>query len=373
MANVTTSVLVCFTTIIIGMLLVVQTLVNTKASIHFSIQIFGCALPFTIGTGLLTLLVILEGHLSQSNDNSNRKPLFAWSSAPPWYLFLAGTVGVCLLTVGLVVTFYLGSAMFWVPLVVGQISCSALLDHFGVSLNGERKPFSIVKAFAMGCTFAGAALSVYRKIAAELHSTSLGVGVVVGLVITSLLTGCILPFQAVINREASKLLASKLTAVWWSFLEGATLSNVILLVQLCVDQSAAKTFPARFNDSQWFMYLGGAIGVVYVASALWFTGIVGFELYFVCLVSGQLAGSLLFDSVNTEISGSGADVSSSGIAVMERIFGIFLVIVGACLIKLKLPGSWQGRNRNSDYSSDADVRYAHVEANLEVSAALEHL
>lgn len=233
-------------------------------------------------------------------------------------------------------TYYVGSALFYVPLVVGQITCSAVVDHYGISLNGESKAFSTVKGVAIVFVFFGAGLSVYNQLVAELNQND-NVGLIVGCVLVSLFVGLIIPFQAVLNREAANLLSSRLQSVWWSFMEGTLLCCLILLVQLCIDPSVAKEFPARFADSKWYMYFGGCIGGVYVASALWFTGIIGFELYFVCLVSGQMAGSMVFDTV--PLVTAPAKVTNNDLVRAQKIIGILLVVLGAVLIKVKMPSS----------------------------------
>ena len=86
------------------------------------------------------------------------------------------------------------------------------------------------------------------------------------------------------------------------------------------------------------MYFGGPLGVLYVGSAILFTGWIGFESYFVCLVTGQLVGSLVFESIgvfHTPV------YSASGRALAERIIGIVLVIAAACLIRLPVE-HWLG-------------------------------
>ena len=101
----------------------------------------------------------------------------------------------------------------------------------------------------------------------------------------------------------------------------------MLACYLGADAAHAAQFPALFASSVGVQYLGGAIGVVYVASTIFVTGAIGSSLYFVSLVCGQLAGSTLLDAVGP----FGAPVIVAG---GLRIAGIVLVLLSAAAMQL---------------------------------------
>jgi transporter family-2 protein len=47
----------------------------------------------------------------------------------------------------------------------------------------------------------------------------------------------------------------------------------------------------------WWAYLGGLLGIVYIAIAAWVVPIVGVLLFVLLSIAGQLAGALVLDAV----------------------------------------------------------------------------
>jgi transporter family-2 protein len=293
----------CIASIVIGMFLVLQTILNSSMSHHFSIPIWGSVNSFGVALALLTFSVYVEvtvhnGRQRYGNDTDepNKLPFLLMATKPRWFHLLPGLIGLVYVTGALVMTAYIGTALFFLPLVIGQISGSTFLDIRGIGKPAE--PLTIRKVFVIVTTLAGAALTVFGKIKDSLQSLSVSVGVLVVCVVLAFMIGTSIPFQAMLNRRVAAELVhgSKLQATWWSFCVGFLISLVVLTVQLCLDTKHANQFPARYADSLWYMYLGGPLGLVYVLSGVVFTGIIGFEGYFVSIITGQLLCSLIIES-----------------------------------------------------------------------------
>jgi transporter family-2 protein len=125
------------------------------------------------------------------------------------------------------------------------------------------------------------------------------------------------------------MLHSRLQSTWWSFFFGTSLSFFILIITLLSDLSAAARYPEFFATSQWIFYIGGILGVLYVWSALTFTVTLGSALYFVSLISGQLVGSAVLDSLGA----FGSQVINPGV---YRSVGIALVLLSAIAMQLRV-------------------------------------
>lgn len=131
--------------------------------------------------------------------------------------------------------------------------------------------------------------------------------------------GVLAPVQALLNRHASALLPSRLQATWWSFAIGDIAAILIFVIEMSANPAEAKAFEGRMDDAPVYIYFGGFIGAIFIASTIIVTGIIGSAPYFVCLVCGQIVGSVLVE----EIGALGAVTRSPGIM---RIFGEWLLL-----------------------------------------------
>ncbi len=248
-------------TLLVGLLVAAQVLLNSRLSAHFGLGIFATAVSFLTGLAYLTALCLAEAR-------ALGLPLLRWRAAPRPHLLLPGVLGVAFVTAGNAITPLVGSSVFWVSVVVGQLTMSALLDATGFSLAGRAIPLSAGKAALLVVAAVGAAMAV----ADGLGAASASAGTLVGCSLAAVLVGTLMPLQAALNRHAAALLPSRLAATWWSFAAGTALSLLVLACYLGADAARAAQFPALFASSVGVQYLGGAIGVVYVASTIFVTG-----------------------------------------------------------------------------------------------------
>jgi len=59
-------------------------------------------------------------------------PSAAQLSKAPWWSWIGGMMGACLVLAGVTLSHRLGAATFVALIIVGQLSSSVLLDHFGL-------------------------------------------------------------------------------------------------------------------------------------------------------------------------------------------------------------------------------------------------
>lgn len=322
-------IVVCLLSILVGMMMVVQAILNGTLSAHFGVPIWGSVVNFGTALGLLTLIVPVEMNYvnarvvipSENEAVPEKLPFLLLSKRPPWYLLVAGVIGLAYVTCSLILIGYIGTALFFLPSVVGQIICSSFIDVVGID-KPEPSPLTARRCLVICSTLAGAVLTVFGKIKHSVSTMTISVGAMIGCVIVSLVIGFIIPFQAVLNRRVTAQLVhgSKLQATWWSFCEGFVMSLFVLTIQLCLAPKQARAFPSRYEDSRWYMWLGAPLGLLYVFSGILFTGIIGFESYFVSLVTGQLICSLIVESIGV------LTVSKENVGIFP-IVGVVLVIV----------------------------------------------
>lgn len=84
-------------------------------------------------------------------------PSLGGLSAAPWYLWLGGLFGAVYVTAAIMYAPQLGAAVFMAAVVVGQMLCSLVLDHYGLAGFSER-PVSLVRLLGAALLVAGVLL-----------------------------------------------------------------------------------------------------------------------------------------------------------------------------------------------------------------------
>ena len=118
-----------------------------------------------------------------------------------------------------------------------------------------------------------------------------GFGLVLIAVFIGLFAGCLLGTQPSINGQLGKSLEHPLQASLISFTSGTA---IILLLSV-----ASGVFPPVFTtsprDLPWWIWFGGAIGVILVTSSLILVPKVGSLPWFAAVMTGQTLAALLLD------------------------------------------------------------------------------
>ena len=134
--------------------------------------------------------------------------------------------------------------------------------------------------------------------------------------------GACIAIQAPVNAMLGRGLAMPAAAACVSFLSGAVILAVVVL--------ATASFEGRSPDwrgpALWLYVAGGALGTVYVTTAIFLTPRIGAAAVMAFAVSGQLLAGILLDRIGF-----------LGMAVREisvgRIAGAMLLVVGALMIR----------------------------------------
>lgn len=134
--------------------------------------------------------------------------------------------------------------------------------------------------------------------------------------------GACIAIQAPVNALLGRGLSMPVAAACISFFSGAIVLGIVML--------ATTSFEGRAPDWRgpdlWLYVAGGALGTVYVTTAIYLTPRIGAAAVMAFAVSGQLLAGILLDRIGF-----------LGMAVREisvgRIAGALLLVAGALMIR----------------------------------------
>lgn len=134
--------------------------------------------------------------------------------------------------------------------------------------------------------------------------------------------GAALPFQAGINAQLATWLHSPVRAAFVSFLTGA----IVLVIAAAL---VFKPLPSggRLGHAPWWVWLGGALGALYVVSSIVSAPKLGAATLIALIVAGQALASLLIDHFGW-VGFEQKHVSAG------RILGMLLVGAGVALVRV---------------------------------------
>jgi transporter family-2 protein len=152
------------------------------------------------------------------------------------------------------------------------------------------------------------------------------------LSLASFAGGAALATQASLNARLSVPLKTPLGGASLSFLGGFL---ALLLLVAVSDLGMTAKAPSGKPLHWWLWVLPGVVGSFYVTMGTFLGPKLGFSLFFVCIVCGQLAGALLIDRFGV------LDIPKSELSA-SKLGSVALVLVGAVLAvveRLQLSGS----------------------------------
>jgi transporter family-2 protein len=142
------------------------------------------------------------------------------------------------------------------------------------------------------------------------------------LLLVTLAMGAMLPIQAALNGKLMRTFGHPVIGATISFLTG----TLILLIYAFSIRSGFNT--ALIKETQWYHWVGGLIGAIYVTGIIMLIPRRGAGLAFALIVSGQLLMSVLMDHYGL----LGVPVNPVN---PSKLIGICLLIVGVFLIRGK--------------------------------------
>jgi transporter family-2 protein len=107
-----------------GMMLPVQTAVNSKLRTFVVNPIYSALISFLIGT---TVLVILGGLMASQGQAGNLRG----AANAPWWAWIGGALGAMFVTMAILAVPRIGAAGYSAAIITGQLVGALMVDHYG--------------------------------------------------------------------------------------------------------------------------------------------------------------------------------------------------------------------------------------------------
>lgn len=292
--------------ILAGLVLPVQTLVNTRLRASTGTPFSSSMISFAVGT--VTLLIVATAVTGGDYG-------IAQAFNEPLWIWFGGLLGVVALTGNILLYPHLGAVQTVVLPIAGQVIMGLIVDHFGL-FESPQSSLTAVRAIGAIIVLIGVIAVVATPSAAtssEDSATALWLWRLAGFIF-----GCFTASQSAINGHLGQVTGSPVSAALVSFAVGVTalvIVNIVLRWRPRIERPEGKPNP-------WWMWIGGVLGALFIFGNAALVPQIGTGLTVVAGLLGSMLGSLIIDRV------SGAPIKS------RQVLGIALLLTGVVLIRL---------------------------------------
>jgi transporter family-2 protein len=268
---------------VVGVLVVIQSRSNGELAVAVDDGLFAAVLSFTTGAIILAAIVaarpVTRRALVTALPAELRARRLRW-----WHL--VGGLGGALFVAGQGIAVPLvGVAMFTVVTVAGTTGTSLVVDRSGIG-PGAARPVTLRRVVAA----IGATVSVALAVSGRFTSG----GVVLSAVVLALAAGAAVAVQPALNGQVASRTGDAFAATVVNFTAGIT----ALILALAVEHTLGHRWTAPPAPwSQPLLWLGGPVGVAFIASASAVVKPLGVLLFGLLNIGGQLSASLVSDLV----------------------------------------------------------------------------
>ena len=262
-----------------GLLIAMQARANGELSHRMGNPIEAALVSF--GSGLLIISLISIFTPAIRNGMKNLKGAVSRKEIPVWTLF-AGMLGGSFVAVQTQIVPIIGVAIYSVASIAGQTAASLIVDRIGLT-GGGKKEITIRRVAAAGVTVLAVLVSVLDRIEAENLSLF--------AVIFGCFAGAIVGVQRALNGQINESTHQSFATSWLNFIMGTTFLFILLSIVVAINRAEIVALPS----GPWWMYMGGTIGVIYIAFTSTIVQHLGVLTFTLISVGGQLVGSLLID------------------------------------------------------------------------------
>jgi len=262
-----------------GLLIALQARANGELSHRLGNGLQAALVSFTSGLIIIVVIALFNPSIKEG-VRTLRRAVIA-KAIPPWTLF-AGMLGASFVAVQTQIVPLIGVAIYSVAAISGQSAISLVVDRIGLTGGGKKEitPRRVTAAFVT-------VFAVFISVADRLDGKDLSIAAV----ILGVFAGAIVGVQRAMNGQINEHSQQSFTTSLLNFAMGTTFLLVILLFAMTIGGMKLSPLPA----GPWWIYTGGAIGVIYVAFTSTIVQHLGVLTFTLISVGGQLAGSLLID------------------------------------------------------------------------------
>ena len=262
-----------------GILISLQARANGELSLRLNNGLQAAFISFSSGLLLIAIISIFNPSI-KSGARRLRAAVSAKEIAP-WTLF-AGALGGAFVAVQTQIVPLIGVAIYSVASIAGQGATSLIVDRIGLT-GGGKKPISPRRIAAAVVTVLAVLVSVLDRI--DARNLSLIAVALAGL------AGAIVGVQRAMNGLINEHSGQSFTTSLLNFIMGSSVLGIALLIAVAIGKVEFVALPA----GPWWIYMGGTIGVIYIAftsTIVQHLGVLTFTLF---STGGQLMGALLID------------------------------------------------------------------------------
>jgi transporter family-2 protein len=260
-------------------LIALQARANGELSHRLGNGLQAALVSFTSGLIIIVVIALFNPSIKEG-VRTLRRAVIA-KAIPPWTLF-AGMLGASFVAVQTQIVPLIGVAIYSVAAIAGQSAISLVVDRIGLTGGGKKEitPRRVTAAFVT-------VFAVFISVADRLDGKDLSIAAVV----LGVLAGGLVGVQRAMNGQINEHSQQSFTTSLLNFAMGTTFLLVILLFAMTIGGMKLSPLPV----GPWWIYTGGAIGVIYVAFTSTIVQHLGVLTFTLISVGGQLAGSLLID------------------------------------------------------------------------------
>ena len=263
---------------VIGMLTAIQARINGVLGIRLDDGFVAAAVSFSSG---LLLLIVLSLALPVGRRGFRALVDGIRGRSIPWWMLAGGAAGAfTVATQGLTVAI-IGVSIFTVGVVAGQALSGLLLDRIGFGPAGV-VAVTVPRLLGGLLALAAVALSLLGDGAR---------GIPLWMLVLPFMAGIFIAWQQATNGRLRQRVGTPLTATLVNFVGGTALLVIAAGIHVAILGA-----PDPFPTEPW-LYLGGAIGVVYIFLAAAIVAQTGVLLLGLGSVVGQLITSVVLDAL----------------------------------------------------------------------------
>lgn len=292
----------------VGLMVATQARINGQLAVEIDSGLDAATISFV--TGLFVVGILLGVTSSGRAGVRQLVRVVRTRELAPWQM-IGGFLGAYFVWAQSLAVPAVGVALFTVAVVAGQTSNSLVIDRLGVG------PVGVLAVTPSRLLAAGIGLTaVVVSVVPRLSDSTLAMWAIAA----SVAAGALIALQQAINGRVARASGNSWTATGLNFILGAFALTVAVVVVSLLGQP----FPFEALPTSPWLYLGGPIGVAFIAAAAWVVPMIGVLRFGLLSISGQLSGAVVWDVVAPT---AGAAISANLIAGLLLAF--LAVVVSA--------------------------------------------
>ena len=296
-----------FLAAISGVLIAFQSRANGELSRQLDSGAQAALISFSSGLIVVALITVFNPKIRFGLKDL--KTALVSREIPCWRLF-AGMLGGSFVAVQSHIVPIIGVALFSVASIAGQTAISLIVDRIGLT-GGGPKPISSRRVTAAFITVFAVLVSVLDKLE--------GVNFSIISVLLALFGGAFVGIQRALNGQINEFTKQSYATSLLNFVMGTIFLIFFLIFLMIVKGEHLVALP----KGPWWIYTGGVIGVIYIASTSLIVQHLGVLTFTLFSVGGQLVASLFIDffSPSAEVSVSWYLVSGIAMTYLGVLIG----------------------------------------------------